>query len=82
MFTIFNCFIAPPSYDGADRQFIKIFLETCDDCIRRVLRVGNGVPIHFLIQIFEAQFGEKVPKDRYDISQMAILFGEKLVKEL
>ena len=28
-FTIFNAFVSPPTYDGADRHLMKMFLENC-----------------------------------------------------
>ena len=32
-FTIFNAFVAPPTYDGADRHLMKVFLESCQPAI-------------------------------------------------
>ena len=82
LFTIFNCFVTPDTYDGADRHFLKVFLETCAPALRPVLNVNSQVKLHFFLQLFETRVCDRIPKDQFDIRKMVPLFGKEILQEL
>ena len=79
LFTIFNYFVTPGSYDGADRHFLKVFLETCAPAFRPVLKVNQQVKLHFFLQLFETKVSSRIPKDQFDIRKMVPLFGKEIL---
>ena len=79
-FTIFNTFVAPPTYDGADRHLMKVFLESCQPAVQGVLE--STMRGHFLLTIFETRVTEKVPKETFNLRNLATLFGKELLEEL
>ena len=82
LFTIFNCFVTPDHYDGADRHFLKVFLETSAPALRSVLQVNSQVKLHFFLQLFETRVTMRIPKDSFDIRKMVPLFGKDILQEL
>ena len=40
VFTVLNSFVATEFYDGADRHFLKVFLETCTPVFQQLLEVN------------------------------------------
>ena len=80
LFTIFNCFVTPDTYDGADRHFLKVFLETCAPALRPVLNVNSQVKLHFFLQLFETRVCDRIPKGHWYPSWKSKK-GTKLMRE-
>lgn len=69
-------------YDSKDRAVIKLLLDTCHEVFQKVLRLKPGVSVSFFLTLFETAFATRTPRDKYDIKQMAKLFGTELLSTL
>ena len=47
-----------------------------------MMKLKSDVNIRYMLQIFEREFGERVPKDKYDLKMMSRLFGNELLETL
>lgn len=61
---------------------LKLFIEEVTPTFCEMMKVKEEVGIRYMLQIFEREFGERVPKDNYDIKKMARLFGDELLETL
>jgi hypothetical protein len=82
MFTLFNTFINTKQYDSKDRHLLKLFIEEVTPTFCEMMKVKQEVGIRYMLQMFEREFGDRVPKDTYDIKKMARLFGDELLETL
>jgi hypothetical protein len=82
MFTILNTFLNTKEYNSKDRHLLKLFIETVTPSFRELMLLNQNVNLHFFLQIFESEFGERVPKDKYDLKLMSKIFGDELLETL
>ena len=82
LFTLFNSFINTKQYDSKDRHMLKLFLDEVRDIMCELMLLNDKVNIHYMLQIFEREFGERIPKDKYDIKMMTKIFGDELLETL
>ena len=76
VFTVLNAFVATEFYDGADRHFLKVFLETCTPVFQQLLEVNEGVSLHFFLMLFEVQVTERIPQNTFDLRKLVYAFPD------
>lgn len=83
LFVIFTEFMES-DYNGIVRQLLKLFIESIEPVIKKVIRIKDSQKIGFLIAIFENWIvDKKIKRDTFDLRGMRkILITDEQVEKM